>query len=88
MENFWVTLDVVEQARSVQEMLGESRQDYQNGITEAQKSIRAQVAGRKRRIYLQHVCPFMNPSDVYDEDESMRDRDECANKQADIYTYL
>lgn len=67
-----------EEARADREMVEESHQAYEQGVTAAEQSIREQVAQGE---YISTMpAPFMTPSDVYDEDESMRDLDECAKQ--------
>lgn len=75
MEEVGILVDVEEDARANREMLEESREAYEHGLAEAEESIRAQGE------YISTMAsPFMMPSDVYDEDEAMRDLDECAKQ--------
>lgn len=78
MEEFGVTLDLEEEALAEQEMLEESRHAYEEGVDEAHDTIREQA---EQGEYITTMSsPFMVLSDVYDEDEAMRDLDECAKQ--------
>lgn len=74
MEEVGITVDREEDAKSNTELLEESREMYENGLVEAEERI------REGEYISTMVSPFMMPSDVYDEDEAMRDLDECAKQ--------
>lgn len=78
MEEVGLTVDLEEDARADQERLEESREGYEEGLAEAEEQIREHIAQGE---YISTMAsPFMMPSDVYDEDEAMRDLDECAKQ--------
>lgn len=78
MEEFGLALDLEEEARVDREMLEESRDAYDHHISEAADAIaEAKAAGE----YVNAMSsPYMATGDVYDEDEAMRDLDECAKQ--------
>lgn len=78
MEEVGLGVDLEEDARADQERLEESREGYENGLAEAEEQIKEHIAQGE---YISTMAsPFMMPSDVYDEDEAMRDLDECAKQ--------
>lgn len=77
MEEFGLTLDLEEETRVGQEELMESKEMYEGGLREAEEAVRDVREG----TYVSTMAePFMMPSDVYDEDEAMRDLDETAKQ--------
>lgn len=78
MQEVGLTFDLEEEERAAQERLEETREDYEEGLAECEDQIREQMAQGE---YISTMAsPFMMPSDVYDEDEAMRDVDECAKQ--------
>lgn len=78
MQEVGLTFDLEEEHRAAQERLEETREDYEEGLAECEDQIREQMAQGE---YISTMAsPFMMPSDVYDEDEAMRDVDECAKQ--------
>jgi len=78
MEEVGLTLDLEEEARANLQRLEESREMYDAGVVEAEEIMRERAAQGE---YISTMAsPFMMPSDVYDEDEAMRDLDECARQ--------
>lgn len=78
MEEFGVTLDLEEEARVDREMLEDSRHAYEQGMEDARTDLRE--ANAQGEYIATMASPFMMPSDVFDEDEAMRDLDECAKQ--------
>lgn len=78
MEEFGLKLDLEEEARADQEMLKQSRDAYQHHAAQAEQAIEA-VKNNGEYIKTMSNYNIMS-SDVYDEDEAMRDLDECAKQ--------
>lgn len=78
MEEVGLTLDLDEEAHNNLQRLEDSRQAYEQGMVQAEQLMRERVSQGE---YISTMAsPFMMPSDVYDEDEAMRDLDECAKQ--------
>lgn len=78
MEEFGLTVDMEEEMQADLEMLEESREATEIGLAEAEQAVQENV---EQSTYISTMAsPFMMPSDVYDEDEAMRDLDECAKQ--------
>lgn len=78
MEEVGLTFELEEEHRDVQERLEVSREGYEEGLAEAEDQIREQMVQGEYMSTM--ASPFMMPSDVYDEDEAMRDVDEFAKQ--------
>lgn len=78
MEEVGLTVEIEEDQRADQEMLEESREQYEQGLAAADEQIREHMAQGEYMTTM--ASPFMMPSDVYDEDEAMRDLDETAKQ--------
>lgn len=78
MEEFGLTLDLEEEARADHELLEQSRDAYDHRVAEVSEAVAdINVTGE----YVNSInSPYMMPSEVYDEDEAMRDLDECAKQ--------
>lgn len=67
-----------EELRRGEELLEESREEYEEERLVAEERIRDSVATGEYMSTM--ASAFMMPSDVLDEDEAMRDLDECAKQ--------
>lgn len=78
MEEFGFTFDLDEDGVIDEEMLAKGREEYQNASRTAEENIKEQQVVSE---YTNAVSPYMMPcNDVLDEDEAMRDLDECAKQ--------
>ncbi|PXF40506.1 hypothetical protein BWQ96_09787 [Gracilariopsis chorda] len=78
MEECGLALDLEDEARAEREMLEQSREACEEGAAEADVALQEQS---EQTAYINKLsASFMAPSDVLDEDEAMRDLDECAKQ--------
>lgn len=78
MEEFGFTFDLDDDDGIDDEILVKGREEYQHTGRLAEDNIKEQQGGNE---YTNEVSPYMMPcNDVLDEDEAMRDLDECAKQ--------
>ncbi|CAN8072306.1 unnamed protein product [Agarophyton chilense] len=78
MEESGLALDLDEEARADRDALLRSREAYEQHAAEADCALREH---EQHTAYISTLtAPFMAPSDVLDEDDAMRDFDECAKQ--------
>lgn len=78
MEEFGLTLDLEEEARADRELLEESREAYEQHVADTEDAVdNANAVGE----FIHNTSSsYMMSGDAYDEDEAMRDLDECAKQ--------
>lgn len=78
MEECGLALDLEDEARAERSLLEQSRDAYEQVAAQADAAVHSQ---NEQTAYINTLsASFMAPSDVVDEDEAMRDVDECAKQ--------
>lgn len=78
MEESGLTLDLDAETGADRDMLEQSREEYEERVADADEAVKDQA---EQTAYIDNIsAPHVVPRELFDEDEAMRDLDECAKQ--------